>query len=214
MKKYLLTGLVIVLPVTLTLMIVLFLIDFLTHPLVGWVGNILDNNHILDYGFLFLSAEQVQRFLSQFIILIVLFFSISLLGYIGRWFLFHYFLNKWHTILHKIPFIGTVHKTAQDVIETLFSQDSKAFKQVAIVPFPSKELSSIGFISKNVLLHAHQEEITFTAVFVPTTPNPTSGFLMFYGEKDVKYVDMKVDDALSYIVSCGIIASSAAKGSS
>jgi uncharacterized membrane protein len=207
MKRYLITGLVIMLPVTLTLALVVFFVNLLTNPFVGAVKSILAYYNLIDTGFLFFSAEQVQRFVSQLFIITFLFLIISALGWVARWVLFNYMLSTWDAIVNKIPFIGTVYKACQDVIKTLFSSKSNAFKQVVMVPFPSKGLYSLGLVAKDDLNHPKIDGNSVTAVFLPTTPNPTSGFLMMYDDKDILYVDMKVEDALSYIVTCGMVAS-------
>lgn len=207
MKKYLITGLVIMLPVTLTLLIVIFFVHLLTDPFVGAVKAIIDRYAVFENGFLLLSADQLQRSLSQVMILIVLFLLITGIGWVARWFLFNYFLGLWDKLLNKIPLIGTVYKTCQDVIKTLFSSKGNSFKQVVMVPFPSKDLYAVGLVARDDIPHPLDPNSTITAVFLPTTPNPTSGFLMMYEVKDIVYIDMRVEDALTYIVSCGMVAS-------
>lgn len=206
MKKYFVTGLVILLPLALTLVIVLFLINFLTVPFVGIVQSILNYYGLIDEGFLFLSAYQVQYMVSQALILVSIFFFTAFLGFLARQFFFHYLIKSWDYILHRIPFISSVYKTCQDVINTILTSDTKSFKQVVLVPFPNPESHSVGLVTRDTLPGLPKDfGRDLVAVFVPTTPNPTSGYLILYDEKDLTYLDMKVEEALKYIISCGVI---------
>lgn len=207
MKKYLITGLVIMLPLALTLVIVAFIFNLLTEPFVGIVKAILDYYNILENGFLFLSAGQLQKYTSQLIIIALLFFFTAGLGWLARWFFINYLIGFWDDVLHRIPLISRIYKTCQDIIQTLFKSQTKSFKQVVMVPFPSHENQVIGLVSRDDLPAFKQNEKPLVAVFVPTTPNPTSGFLVMYEEKDLVYLDMSVEDALKYVISCGMIAS-------
>lgn len=206
MKKYFITGLVILLPLALTLAIVVFVSNFLTGPFVGIVRGILGYFELLDTGFLFMSPELVQTIVSKIIILVLLFFFTVMLGAIGRWFFFHYLLKVWDYVMHRIPFVSTIYKASQDVIKTVFASKSKSFKQVVLVPFPNPDTYSIGLVTSENL-QPLSNSLQLTSVFVPTTPNPTSGFLMLYDEKDLIYLDMKVEDAFKYVISIGMIVS-------
>ncbi|MEC7839456.1 MAG: DUF502 domain-containing protein [Chlamydiota bacterium] len=206
MKKYFITGLVILLPLALTVSIVIFLINILTSPFLGFVQSILEHYDLLDKDILFLTANQVQYLASKVLILVCLFLFTILLGVIARIFFFHYLIKAWDYIIHQIPFISSVYKTCQDVINTLLQGDSSSFKQVVLVPFPSKESHSVGLVTRDILPGLpHEEGQNLIAVFVPTTPNPTSGYLVMFDEKDITYLDMKVEEALKYIISCGVI---------
>ncbi|MEM1283283.1 MAG: DUF502 domain-containing protein [Chlamydiota bacterium] len=206
MRKYFITGLVILLPLALTLAIVIFLINFLTDPFVEIVQSLLDRYGLLDHDFLILTSEQIQYVFSQLLILIFLFFFTVGLGFIARLFFFHYVIKGWDYIIHKIPFIRSVYKTCQDVINTILQSDTKSFKQVVVVPFPSPESHSIGLVTReNLKGLPSRNGKKMIAVFVPTTPNPTSGYLIMFEEDTIEYLDMKVEEALKYIISCGVI---------
>lgn len=205
LKAYFITGMVILLPLALTLAIVIFLFNLLTEPFAGIVKSILNYYNLFESGFIFLSADQVQKLFSQLIILVLLFFLTVSLGLIARWFFFHYLVRIWETMLAKIPFISSLYKTCQDIIQTLFAGSSNAFKQVVMVPFPSRGILTIGLVTNENILAIEDKKEPLIAVFVPTTPNPTSGYLMMFKEKDLIYLDMKVEDALKYVISCGVI---------
>lgn len=206
MKRYFVTGLIILLPVALTLAIVIFLFNLLTEPFAGIVKVFLTHYGLLNNGFLFLSADQAQKIISQVIILIMLFFFTVGLGFLARWFFIHYVIRIWEYILQRIPFIGSLYKTCQDVIQTLFQSDGSAFKQVVLVPFPSLTSTTVGFVTHDNILGIGEIGETLVAVFVPTTPNPTSGYLMIFKASELVYLDIKPEEALKYIISCGVIA--------
>ena len=204
MKRYFLTGLVILLPVALTLMIVIFFFNLLTDPFVGGFQSILDYFDLLEKGFLFFTPQQLQVGVSKLAIICLLFFFTVGLGALGRWFLVHYFIRLWDYILHRIPIVNTIYKTSQDIVHNVFVAKSKSFKQVVLAPFPHENSYSIGLVTREKV-QGIRTDSTAVAVFVPTTPNPTSGFLMMYEEKDLVYIDMAVEDAFKYVISCGVI---------
>lgn len=209
MKRYFVTGLAILLPLALTLLIISFIFNFLTEPFVGFVRDILEYFGLLEAKFLFLSPVQLQTLVSKIIILVLLFFVTVTLGFLARRIFFRFLLKWWDSILHRIPFVSSIYKTSQDVIRTVFESKTKSFKQVVLVPFPSQESRSVGLVTGENLSGLPQSETeNVVAVFVPTTPNPTSGFLMMFNAKELVYLDMKVEEALKYIISCGVIMTS------
>lgn len=199
MKKYFFTGLVILLPLVVTIWIVNFLVNILTKPFLGFVSSVLQNVP-------YLSNPQVLLYTSKILIIITLFLFTILLGMITRWFLFHSLLNLGDKILHRIPLVNKVYKTSQDIIKTLFASDKKSFKQVVMVPFPKSDTYVIGLVSNDspdICSQAVKDDLV--SVLIPTTPNPTTGFLLMYPRRDLVYIDMKTEDAVKYIVSCGVI---------
>jgi uncharacterized membrane protein len=208
MKRYFITGLVILLPLALTFVVVAFIFNLLTEPFVDIFKAIFNYFGLFSSGFLFLSPDQLQKYISQMMILVLLFFGTVGLGLLARWFFVHYFIRGWEYIFYKIPFIRSIYKTCRDIIGTLFTTDTNSFKQVVIVPFPSIDMTAIGFVTKENIPPVHVGKQSMIAVYVPTTPNPTSGFLIMYPEDDVVFIDMKVEDALKFVISCGVIANS------
>ncbi len=179
MKKYFITGLIILLPLAVTITVIGFIINFLTGPFVGMVSSLLTHFNIINRGFLFLSPEQVIRYGSQFLILFSLFIITVGLGILTRWFFINGLLRLSDKILHKIPIVNTVYKTTQDIIKTLFVSDKNSFKNVVMVPFPRPDVYALGLIAREsttVCSDAAGEALT--SVLIPTTPNPTTGFFI------------------------------------
>ena len=146
------------------------------------------------------------RYGSQLLILICLFLFTICLGGIARWFFVRSLLKLSDYILNKIPLVNKVYKTTKDIIKTIFASDKNAFKQVVMVPYPKKDCFVIGLLSREspeICSQAANAELF--SVLVPTTPNPTTGFLLMYKREDMIFLDMKPEDAIKYIVSCGVI---------
>lgn len=202
MKKYFLTGLVLLLPLVLTIAIVVFVVNLFTKPFVGVVSGLFSSLGLFQQGIWFLSAERLSRLVAEISILALLFLLIVGIGAIARWFFIHWIIRLGDYILHRIPFVNSIYKTSQEVIKTIFTTETKSFKQVVLVPFPSLESKSIGLVTREEI---EVNGVMRVAVFVPTTPNPTSGFLMFYEPKDLVYLDMPVEEAFKYVISCGVI---------
>ena len=98
------------------------------------------------------------------------------------------------------------HKTSKEIVSHLFGQDKKSFKQVVLVPFPREGIYTIGFLSEKAppeINKATGHEMV--SVFIPTTPNPTTGFTVIYNIKDIYYLKMKPEAAIKFVVSCGIV---------
>ena len=109
MKKYFVTGLVILLPIAVTVFVLAFIINFLTQPFIGLVSRFLAHFDIINRGFLFLTPEQLLRYGSQLIILVILFLVTVLLGMFARWFFFHTLLRLSDSVLHRIPIVNKVY---------------------------------------------------------------------------------------------------------
>lgn len=196
MKKYFITGLVILLPLTLTLWVVSFVFNLLTQPFLGIT------NSILNYYNLFNNPE-LQAVISKILIIIILFLFTVFLGFVARWIFVHYMIHFWEHLIHRIPFVSTIYKASQDIIQTIFSKDASAFKKVVMIPFPTPESRTMGLVTvENFSDNISDDNMV---VFVPTTPNPTSGFLVIVKKDSVIHVDMKVEEAFKFIISCGVI---------
>lgn len=202
MKKHFLTGLVILLPLAVTIAIVAFVINFLTDPFVHLI------EHFLKSAPWYQSYSSVVHFALQILLVIFIFFFTVALGFLGRLIVFKSFISFYDYIIHRIPFIKTVYKATQQVIKGIFGPQNRSFKQVVMVPFPVKGAYAIGLVSSPAPSICEKTlNTSLVTVFVPTTPNPTSGYLMMYKPEEVIFLDMKVEDAVKYVISCGVVTS-------
>lgn len=198
MKKYFSTGLAILLPILLTGIIVIFLINFFTSPFTGAMTELL-------YHIELFQRDQIHPneilFISKILVLILLAFTILLIGVLGKFFLIDYFFGLGNRLFYKVPYINRIYKACQDVVHGLFSPKSSSFSQVVLVPFPSPGSLSIGLVAKELFSHSTPT----VSVFVPGTPNPSMGFMLTFKREQVIFTDMKIDEAMKYVVSCGVV---------
>ena len=134
-------------------------------------------------------------------ILVVLLTGLFAANIVGR-----SMVNFWESVLDRIPVVRSVYSAAKNFAEVVFSDSSNSFKQVLLIEYPRKGLFSLAFQTSSELGEVQGrtgEEVVCT--FVPTTPNPTSGFIIIVPKKDVVELDMEVDEALKMIISLGVV---------
>lgn len=192
LRHYFIAGLLLVLPLFITLYFLFFIFKLVD----GIFGGVLNSYLRAHLGF---SLPGVGIVLS---ILIVL----------GAGFLASHFLGKrvWLALEEwflRLPAIRQIYPSAKQIVGFLFSKDKAAFKKVALVEYPSKGLWSIGFITNDASFKEAQAKTQedLVHVFVPSTPGPWSGFLVLIPRRDIKFLDMPVEDGIKLIISGGIL---------
>lgn len=204
MRKYFITGLIILLPLAITIAVVGMIVNFLTQPFVGFASSFFENLSFYS------KHRALLKFVLQIILLFGIFFATVLLGFLARLMIFKSVLSIYDKVLHHIPIIKTVYKAAQQVMTTIFGSQSGSFKQVVMVPFPGYHTQCIGLVAgeaPTACKGQEEESDPLITVFIPTTPNPTSGFLTLFKKSDITFLDMKIEDAFKYIISCGVLSS-------
>ena len=161
LRNYFLTGLVLLLPVALTIIIVTFLFNLLTAPFEGLMRNLLTSIGIYHGGFWFFSEEQLINMTSKVLILVLIIGLTVLLGAIARWFFINWLIKIGESVVTRIPLIGSIYKTSQDVIKTIFTSKTSSFKQVVLAPYPSKGTYALGLITKEGVTN-HDKEVLGT----------------------------------------------------
>jgi uncharacterized membrane protein len=193
-RKYFVSGLLVLVPLIITL----------------WVLNLITST--LDQSLLLLPAEwQPDKLLGTHIpftgtILTLLIVLVT--GLLTRNFIGGYVLTMWEAVLNKIPVVSSLYSSVKQVSDTLFSSSGNAFRKAVLVPYPHQRSWTIAFLTGvpggDVKNHLQGDD--YISVYVPTTPNPTSGFFLMMHKSDVVELDMSVDEALKYIVSMGVVA--------
>lgn len=203
-KKYLLTGLILLLPVALTLVVIIFLFDFFTTPFINIVGPLVA---LIQNSLPFTLPAGFTLFLSRLFSLIFLCIFILLLGIVTQWFIVRNVLKLTQFIISHIPIAKTIYKVSRDIFGALFSMDGKkAFKEPVMVPFPHRPNFALGFHAGEVADEIQRKIKTpLVSVFVPTAPHPISGFLFLVPEQDVYKVEMTNEEVIKFLVSCGMI---------
>ena len=192
-KNYFLTGVLVTAPVVFTFWIVTSLVNVFDRLVTPIIPYYINPNFYLPRDVPGLG-------------LIVLFIFLVFIGFITANFFGSWVLKKTELIIHKIPLIKVFYKAIKQILETLLKGNSKAFREAVLLEYPRKGVWVIGFTTGKVE-GAIKKKIKneLINVFVPTTPNPTSGFLLLVPRKDLKHLDVNVDDAIKTIVSAGII---------
>ncbi|KPK33345.1 MAG: hypothetical protein AMS24_01415 [Chlamydiae bacterium SM23_39] len=204
MKKSLITGLIILLPIIITFFVISFILNLFTDPFFEITYNLLQK---LEKPFPILASKQILTLISRIIIILLFLLVILLLGFLGKWFFFKSLLNLTNKIFMKIPFFKTIYHTSKDMISSLLSiKERKAFRYPVMIKFPSKKSNCIGITSGSVPYEIQKnfnEELE--PIFVPTAPQPISGYLILAKKKDITKIDMTNEEAVKFTVSCGVI---------
>ncbi|WP_075882853.1 DUF502 domain-containing protein [Candidatus Protochlamydia sp. W-9] len=203
MKKSFLTGFAILFPVILTIIILGFFINFLTYPFLNLTKFWLNQFNWYENSFILFADLGITHFISQLLILGLLIGIIFGVGLLGQFFLINYILKLGNTLILAIPYINKIYKFSQEFVFSLFSSHSKPFAYVVLVPYPSVNHLSLGFVSKSLL--NFQEHERLISVFIPGTPNPSIGYTLKFKKKDLLFLDMKIDEAMKFVISFGTI---------
>lgn len=190
-RRYFAAGLLLVLPIFISFYIIFLVFRFVDGIFGGLINNYLKTN----FGFFvpgigFILGGAIVLFSG---ILATHFLGKKVLPAIEQWFL-------------RLPGIRQIYPAAKQIIGFLFSKDKAAFKKVALVEYPSKGLWSVGFITNDGFEEAQAkagEELVH--VLIASTPSPWSGFLVLVPKKDIKFLDMSVEDGIRLLVSGGIL---------
>ena len=200
-RNSLLAGIFVALPITVTVLLLMWLVKTLGAPVTDLIFIPIFNNLNSD----FLDTAFGMGVMNTISALIVVVF-ITLIGYLSTFFLGRLAINLSEAIISKIPFANTIYKTVKQIVDTFSKQKKAVFQAAVLIEFPREGVYSVGFLTgegRGELSEKAGEELL--NVFVPTTPNPTSGFLMLLKKEQVVTLDMSVSDAMKFIVSFGAV---------
>ncbi|MBN2795144.1 MAG: DUF502 domain-containing protein [Clostridia bacterium] len=183
LKNRFLLGLVILMPMGLSLWIIVKIFNAVDAILGNSIYEIL-GKRIPGLGILIMLA------------------TIILAGYLGNQFAFKKVTNFIQQMFLKVPIVKTIYGPLKDIFTNFSDEESNNFKKAVLVTYPKEGSQCIGFVTKDSVLIGDQEK---SVVFIPTTPNPTSGILVYVDHSQYQELDLPVDDALKAIVSLGAI---------
>jgi uncharacterized membrane protein len=191
-RKYFITGLLIWIPLVITIWVLKVIFDTLDQSLLllpisfqteSWLGV-----HIPGLG-------------AVLTILVVLLTGIFATNFFGA-----QLVQIWHDVLHRIPVVNSIYSSVKQISDTLFSSSGQAFRKALLVQWPHPGMWTIAFLTGtpggDVVHHVPPDCLS---VYVPTTPNPTGGYFVIVRRADVIELDMTVDQALKYIISMGVV---------
>ena len=200
-KKYLITGLLVWLPLAITVWVMLWMVSILD----GIFGGVLSGfEAFLPVAALpMIDKLRATHGLGVILVFVALLFTGALVSNVaGRW-----LVRQWDRLFTNIPIVKSIYNSVKKVSDTLFSSNGNAFRTALLIQYPRAGSWTIAFQtgtpSGEMQKHLAGE---FVSVYVPTTPNPTSGFFLMLPKADVIELDMSVDEALTYVISMGSVA--------
>jgi uncharacterized membrane protein len=200
-RKHLITGLLVWMPLAVTVWVLLWVLG-LMDGLFSWFLGL--SQAVLPEA-MREGIEALRRVpgLGVVSLLLVLWLTgLFVANMFGQW-----FVHQWDRLLHKIPIVKSIYSSVKQVSDTLFSSSGNAFREAVLVQYPRAGSWTIAFVtgtpSGEVAAHLSSPHVS---VYVPTTPNPTSGFFLMMPRADVVPLNMSVDEALKYIISMGVVA--------
>lgn len=194
LRNYFLAGVLVTAPIAITL--------YLTYSFLSAIDGKV--RHIIPFERLFPPEYQEIAVPGLGIFFAIIFFI--LVGWFARNFLGRLIIRFSEYVVHRLPVISSLYGAIKQILETVMASKSQAFREVVMLEYPRKGVWSIGFVTgttKGEVQAATKNETL--NVFVPTTPNPTSGYLLFVPKKELKFLSMTVEEGVKLVVSAGII---------
>lgn len=190
-----LTGIVVIAPVGLTI--------WLIWSLMGWVDSVvlpLIPSNLRPEHYIGINLRGVG-------VIIFLIFTI-VVGWIAKGLIGKSLIRFAESLVNRMPVVRSIYSGVKQIAETVFAQSERSFEKACLIQYPRKDIWAVGFIStaaKGEVNTKAQTGSDLLSVFVPTTPNPTSGFLLFFPREDVIELDMSVEDAAKLVISAGLV---------
>ncbi|HEV2333785.1 MAG TPA: DUF502 domain-containing protein, partial [Gammaproteobacteria bacterium] len=192
LRRYIFTGLIVWMPLTITIIVFQFIFGYADNLLLllpdAWQPKALFGFNIPGLGVA--------------VVLIILFLT----GFLASNYLGRVLLSLGSELMEHIPVVRSVYSAVKQISDTLFTNQGRSFSKVVMIRYPQKDTWSLAFQTSESLGEVNMKMPGhMVSVFVPTTPNPTSGFLLMVSREDMIELDMSVDDALKMIISLGVI---------
>jgi len=194
LRSNFLTGLVIVAPVTLTIWVIWTAINFIDARVVPFVPDVYNPETYL--------GVNIAGFGVVIFLLFTAFIGALTKGLFGR------SIIRWYEDkLDRTPIVRSIYNAVKQLIETVLSQSEASFKHACLIEYPRRGIWAIAFVSTETTgeVARRSTEPDMYSVFLPTTPNPTSGFLLFLPKRDVVLLDMTIEEAAKLVISAGLV---------
>lgn len=194
LRNYFLTGLVVSAPIGITIWLAWWFVSLFDQWLKPYIPS--------DYN-----PDTYLPFALPGVGLVAAFFGISFIGALAANLVGRTILSYWEILLNRMPIVRSVYKAMKQIFQTAFSQESATFEKVALVEYPRRGVHVVVFVARELdsgeigLEPGHP----MYACFMPTTPNPTSGFLFFLNHEEVRILDLSVEDGAKLVISAGLV---------
>ena len=197
LRNYFLTGVAIIFPIAITIIIVRFLMiqvnSYVLNPVVGYLRV---NPYLTQYSL----------FIAKGLVFLIVILLISLIGWAANIIFLRKLFGFGEKIFLRVPMVGKMYSVTKEIGSAFLGRGKAFFKQVVLIEYPRKGIYSIGFLTgedKSVIKNALGKELV--NIFVATTPNPTSGIYLLVPKDEIKFLDMTVEEGLKLVVSSGAI---------
>jgi uncharacterized membrane protein len=194
-RRTLITGLLVVLPIFVTF----FVIKFLFNVIGGILSPVVTKTFIY---FGFSPSSTIDEFIVTAIAFVLTFAALYFIGAIATNFFGKLILRVFETVVHNTPIIKNVYTSSKKLIEIISLPGRQSFKRVVIVEYPRIGMKAFAFATGSLKTKDGTE---LSSIFIPTTPNPTSGFLIYLPERDIEETDLSIEEAMKLIISGGIL---------
>lgn len=193
LRNSFLTGIVVALPVTVTVWLIFLVVNFVD----GTIKPLIPERY---------NPESYLPFALPGLGVVIAVVALTLLGALAANFFGRTLISIGERFLNSVPLVRNIYGAVKQIAETVFSSSKTSFKEVVLVEFPTKGSYAVGFVSSNARGQVRDSVGEDTiGVFVPTTPNPTSGFLLFTPRSRTTPLDMSVEEAAKLIISFGLV---------
>lgn len=194
-RKRMLTGLLLILPVYVTFFVVKFLFGFVGGTLAPVIKK------VLQFCGVTLPKSSLDEFIITFFGLILTFIALYFIGIFAANFVGKSIINYFENLLTKTPIIRNIYSSVKQIIHSVSMPGKQTFKRVVLIDFPKEGAKSIGFVTGSSCYESGKK----VCVFIPTIPNPTTGFLIFTSESEITDTSLTVEEAFKALFSAGVL---------
>ena len=194
LRGYFFAGMLVTAPIAITIYIALLLISFVDEHVFALIPP--------EYN-----PETYLPFSVPGIGVVLMIVILTLIGAIAAGYVGKMLLRLSDRVLNRMPVVRSIYGVAKQIVETVVSNKSVAFREVVLIEYPRKGIWTIGFLTGRAIDPVNEKagQSDLVNVFVPTTPNPTSGFLLFVPESDIQRLPLSVEDGIKLVISAGIV---------
>lgn len=207
LRNSFLTGIVVIAPIGLTVWLIWTVVGWVDGFVWPFVPDAYQPAGILNRLLGLEGSDQIQVNVRGVGVIVFLIFTI-IVGWIAKGVIGRSFIVWGEGLVGRMPVVRSIYNGVKQIAETVFAQTETSFDRACLIEYPRRGIWAIGFIStatKGEVLEKAKTAEPMVSVFLPTTPNPTSGFLLFFPESDVIELDMSIEDAAKLVISAGLV---------
>jgi uncharacterized membrane protein len=205
MRSNFLTGLIIITPIALTIWLIWSVVGWIDARVWAIVPDAYQPHRYIQTLYNIQISEQYDiPGIGLFVFLVFTIF----VGWMGKGFVGRSLIRWAERMVNRMPVVRSVYSGAKQIAETVLNKKNNSFDKACLIEYPRKGIWAIGFVStkaRGEIASLSPKEEELISIFVPTTPNPTSGFLLFFPSTDIRELDMSVEDAAKLVISAGLV---------